>query len=321
MIERPDVDALMAGELGQWLESQVAVRDEAKAMTSNRRFIVVGAIACAAIFALIAFRIDFMSLLWFGGAAGVAGFAWAEQPKRNAVRAVKDGINTAIADALGFVYEQECEAGSAFVLASFCKLVPKHDRASFEDKWSGNFGDVPFSLHEAKLEERRGSGKNKRWITVFRGLIMSVGYRRRFHGTTLLVRDNEHRGLFGGKKDHITVSNTRLDYAKMVHPEFEDVFDIYTSDQVEARDLINPVYVERLIALERAYSGKDIGTIFHEGSLIVALKTDDMFESGSIDASNDRAGLERTLDQFAKLADLAATLNRDEGLPGALSLR
>ena len=319
MIERPDVDALMAGELGQWLESQVSVRQEAKRATASRRHIVIAGVACIGIFAFIAFRMDFMTVIWLGGAAGVAGFAWAEGPKRKAVRAVKDGINTAIADALGFTYEHDCEAGEAFVLARFCKLVPSHDRSHFEDKWSGTFGDVPFSLHEARLEEQRGSGKNKRWVTVFRGLIMSVGYKRRFHGTTLLVRDNEHRGLFGGKKDHLIISDTRLDYAKMVHPDFEDVFDIYTSDQVEARDLINPVYVERLIALERAYSGKDIGTIFHEGSLIVALKTGDLFESGSIEARDDRARIEQTLDQFAKLADLARSLNRDEGLPGAVN--
>lgn len=321
MIERPDVDALMAGELGQWLQSQIAVREQAKRDTANRRYLVVGAILCAGAFALIVFRLHFTTLLWACGAAGFAGFAWAQQPTRNAVKRLKDGINTAIADALGITYEQECKADEAFVLAKFCKLVPSHDRASFEDRWSGTFGDVPFSLHEAKLEERRGSGKETRWVTVFRGLIMSVGYNRRFHGTTLLVRDNEHRSFFGSKKDHITVSGTRLDYAEMVHPDFEDVFDIYTSDQVEARHLIDPVYVERLIALERAYSSKDIGTIFHEGSLIVALKTDDLFESGSIEARDDRVRLETTLDQFGKLADLAAALNRDEGLPGSLNYR
>lgn len=321
MIKRPDVDALMAGELGQWLQGQIAVREQAKKDTANRRYLVIGALLCASVFAIIAFGPDLITLLWFCGIAGIAGFAWAEMPKKKAIKQVKDGINTAIADALGIAYEQDCKADEAFVLTKFCKLVPSHDRAHFEDKWSGDFGDVPFSLHEAKLEERRGSGKNKRWVTVFRGLIMAVGYNRRFHGTTLLVRDNEHRGFFGGKKDHITVSGTRLDYAEMVHPDFEDAFDIYTSDQVEARHLIDPVYVERLIALERAYSGKDIGTIFHEGSLIVALKTDDLFESGSINASDDRARLEQTLDQFARLADLAAALNRDEGLPGSVSYR
>ena len=31
--------------------------------------------------------------------------------------------------------------------------------------------------------------------------------------------------------------------------------------------------------------------------------------------------LEQTLDQFARLADLAAALNRDEGLPGPVNYR
>ncbi len=100
-----------------------------------------------------------------------------------------------------------------------------------------------------------------------------------------------------------------LDYAEMVHPDFEDKFDIYTTDQTEARHLIDPVYVERLIALESSYRGEDVATIFHEGSLVVTLKAGNMFESGSIEARDDRARMATTIDQFARVADLARELN------------
>ena len=316
MIERPDVDALMAGELGQWLQGQAAERDEARKATNKRRFIVVLVLAPAILFVWIAFRLDFgpifaLSVITFG-----FGLAWAEIPKKRAIRKVKEGINHAIAGALRLEYAHDCEPERPFELAKLCRLVPDHDRGRFEDRWSGHFGDIPFALHEAKLEKRRGSGKNRRWVTVFRGIIMSVGYKRRFHGTTILVRDNAHRKFWGGKKDHVTVDGLQLDYAEMVHPDFEDAFDIYTSDQVEARHLIDPLYVEQLIALEHAYSGSNVGTIFHEGSLVVALKAENMFESGNIEARRDRAMIERTLDQFGRLAALAKTLNEREPVPG-----
>ncbi len=316
MIERPDVDALMAGELGDWLREQAHVREAAKKATWNRRFVVLIVLLPLAVFALIAFQIEFMPVLWGSVILGGIGLAWAEIPKRQAVKTVKIGINDAIAQTLGLTYSHDCTAGTPFELAKACKLVPRHDRAKFEDQWSGHFGDIPFSLHEAKLEERRGSGKNRRWVTVFRGLIMSIGYRRRFHGTTLLVRDNAHRGMFFQKKDTISVAGMRLDYADMTHPDFEDRFDIYTSDQVEARHLIDPLYVERLIALEQSYRGEDVATIFHEGNLVVSLKAGNMFESGSIDASDDRKRMEKTIDQFARIADLAAELNSREPLTG-----
>lgn len=314
MLDRLQVDALMDGELGQWLGEQEAVREEAKKATWNRRFIVVLVLLPLAVFLLIAFRIQFDVVIGGGFVLGGLGFAWAQGPTRKAVRKVKVGINDAIADALGLTYAHDCEPGMPFKLAKTCKLLPKHDRARFEDQWTGHFGEIPFALHEAKLEERRGSGKSRRWVTVFRGLVLSIGYKHRFHGTTLLLRDNAHRGFFGGKKEALTVEGMRLNYSAMTHPEFEDRFDIYTSDPVEARYLIDPLYVERLIALERSYRGKDVATIFHEGSLVVTLKTGNMFESGSIEARDDRRRLQTTIDQFSRIAALAEQLNSREPL-------
>ena len=316
MIERPDVDALMAGPLGDWLDERAVTREAARKDTNNRRFIVVLVLLVLAVFALIAFRIELGTVLAGASFLGGLGWVWAEGPKRKAIKTVKIGINDAIAGALGMTYSHDCEAGMPFELAKTCKLVPHHDRAKFEDRWSGHFGEIPFTLHEARLEERRGSGKNRRWVTVFRGLIMDVGYSRRFHGTTLLVRDNFFRKIWGSKKDSIKVEGMQLDYAAMVHPDFEDIYDIYTSDQAEARYLIDPLYVEQLIALERSYSGQDAATIFHEGHLVIALKSPNLFESGSIDASDDRARMTRTIDQFENLARLAAMVNARHAAQG-----
>lgn len=312
MIERPDIETLMAGGLGVWLSEQETMREDAKRSTSNRRFLVIGAVGVLAIFALILFRIEFQTVIWAVFVLGLAGLLWAELPKKRAVKTVKVGINDAIAEAIGLTYEHDCEAGTPFELACACKLLPSYDRANFEDKWSGEIGGVPFMLHEAHLEERRGSGKNRHWVTVFRGIVMSIGYNRHFHSTTLLVRDNAHRGFFFTKRDSIKVAGMALDYADMTHPEFEEMFDIYTTDQVEARYLIDPLYVERLIALERSYRGKDVATIFHDGSVVVTLKSNNMFESGHIDAANDRDRIQTTIDQFARIADLARQLNERE---------
>lgn len=317
MIERADVEALMAGSLGNWLEEQALAREDAKKNTVNRRWIAAFVLLPLAVFLFVLAPLEATPKLWMLGIAGLFAWVWAEIPKKKAIKAVKIGINDAVAQALGLTYAHDCEGERPYELATFCRLVPRHDRASFEDRWSGHFGEIPFTLHEAKLEERRGSGKNRRWVTVFRGIIMSVGYKRRFHGTTILVRDNRHRSFWGSKKDFVTVEGQRLDYAEMTHPDFEDIFDIYTSDQVEARYLIDPLYVERLIALEKSYSGDDIATIFHEGQVVIALRTGDMFESGSIEASEDRHKIAQTLDQFERLRDLARNINEREPVPGS----
>lgn len=317
MSARPSVDQLLAGPLGGWLEQQALVREEARKTSNNRLF--VGGMICLPlaaflwILAPVGFELKACGTLFVG--SGV--LAWAQIPKSRAKKAVKYGINRALADALGIDYSHELEPGAAF---AFCKkygLVPGFERSRFEDEWSGMLDGRRFRLFEAHLEEKRGGSKNKQWVTVFRGAILTIGLSREFHGTTLVQRAGQHRKLFGlgGKKDSVTFGGHRLDCVDLVHPQFADAFDVWSDDQVEARYLVHPAYVERLIALEQSFHGQDIRALFTGGELVVALKSENLFESGSIDAGQDRARVEETIEQFGRMADLAEVL--DEKKRGA----
>ena len=311
MIERPDVDTLLAGPLGEWLARQAVVREEAK-RKSNRRFMIAGIVAA-----------PILALLWLGQLIGLneelkaiasfvglgGGGVWAYAPRAKAIKETKRGINQAIAESLGLSYADAFEPGHGFELAKTYQMVPSHDRSSFEDLWSGELAGRAFTLHEAHLEERRGSGKNRRWVTVFRGAILTIEFDRQFHGTTLLERETKHRKLFGGQKDHVEFAGHRLDCADMVHPEFEDLFSVWSDDQVEARYLVHPRYIERLIDTERAFGGQNVRTLFKGGELAIVIESGNMFESGSLNASEDRARVTQCVDQFITLVKLAEALN------------
>ena len=309
MIEKPDVDALMAGELGQWLDAQASVREEARQKTT-RRFVWL-ALAVVALFALLSLSPASDQLgLFLTFSAAIFGAVWAWRPRAEAVKATKTRINEAIASVLGLAYTQDCTPGPGFARARNHKMFDSHSRSSFEDLWHGDLGGLPFSLHEAHLERKEGSGKNSRWVTVFRGPVITIAGARPFHGVTLLERSGRHWSLFAfGEKEEIELDGVSLSRADMVHPDFEDTFTIYTSDQVEARWLVHPTYVEKLIALEEAFDGKDVRALFKDGELTIVLSSDDMFESGSIDAARDRENVERCIDQFMAMAELATSLN------------
>ena len=86
-------------------------------------------------------------------------------------------------------------------------LLPRFDSSKCEDQWSGDVGGQPFWLHELKLTQKRNSGNNRRTITVFAGSLISVGFARRFSGTTLVERKGRMGGFLGGllggdKDDH-----------------------------------------------------------------------------------------------------------------------
>ncbi|MEO5708116.1 MAG: DUF3137 domain-containing protein [Alteraurantiacibacter sp.] len=310
MIARPDIDALMAGELGLWLQQQAVVREEARAVSNGR--LVKSAVVVLPLAAFLLFGPDWSGQLkmWLIGLACAGAGFWIYAPRGAAIKQTKEGINAALAAALGLSYANETGPSLGFGRAKTFRMVPNYDRESFEDLWSGEVGDRAFALHEANLQQRRQSGKTTTYVTVFRGPIMTIACDRQFHGTTLVERSGKHKrfGLFG-EKDEVELGDHNLAKVDMVHPGFEDEFTIYSTDQVEARYLVHPVYVEKLVALEAAFAGQKIRTLFHEGELTVVLETADMFESGGMDATRDRWMVKQCVGQFMAMVELAGTLN------------
>jgi hypothetical protein len=310
MIERPDVDALLRGELGEWLQGQAQVREAAKEKSNGRVVKAAFVVLPLAAFLLFGPSWDFSLKAWIIGLAAIGSAAWAWAPRSAAIKQTKEGINSAIARALGLGYSHDAEPGAGFQRATSFRMVPQFHRSEFEDMWSGEVAGRAFTLHEADLQQRRRSKNRTHYVTVFRGPVMTIACDRQFHGTTLVERAGKHKKFgFFGEKDELDIADLNLAKVDMVHPGFEDEFSIYTTDQVEARYLVHPAYVEKLIALEQAFSGKKIRTLFHAGEVTVVLESSNMFESGSIDAARDREMVETCVAQFMSMAELAGTLN------------
>src|SRR6185369_3828081 len=107
-------------------------------------------------------------------------------------------------------------------------------------------------------------------------------------------------------------------------PKFERDFEVYASDQVEARELVHPVFMERLLALESHFDGKRIRCAFQDGDLLLAVEGRDRFELGSMfrplpdptrvrTVVNDIAEILRLIDSMltAEKAPLVAMGNKD----------
>ena len=161
----------------------------------------------------------------------------------------------------------------AFQTLRDAKLLPSYDDRDFEDLIEGDRAETHFSLVECKMTEERGSGKNRRTVTVFQGLLFHIQYPERFLGRTLIARQGWWKGFF---------SDSSLQKVDLVAKELEDNFTIYSDDQVEARALLTPDRMERLIALERHFKGGKLRGIFEGDHLTLALEADDQFEAGSV---------------------------------------
>jgi hypothetical protein len=308
------MDGSMAQGLEEWLAGQADMRNAASKQAASRW--IWGA---AILMPLLAF-------LWFGPALGLdlklmlsvigitAAGSWGYLPIAAAKKAVKIGINSAIAASFGLNYAHDVEPGDEFDTACRYGLFPGYDESRFEDHWHGTLEGHAFSLYEAHLQEERGSGKSRRLVTVFRGPLIRMAFGRPFRSTTLLERAGKHRkwlGL-GGASDHVSFDGHRLDRVDQVHPAFGEVFALYSDDRVEARVLVHPSYVEQLLELESAFAARELRALFTRGEVIVAIEADDLFESGAMDPATDRARAERAARQFGALASLALAINQTE---------
>jgi hypothetical protein len=304
MIDLPDVDTLMAGGLGDWLTGQQVARAE-----TRRKIWKIGVLSAVvgAIVALAGYLAGGAGVAYFLGAlVAMGGIGWAAHIRQKMIDSLKQEMNGALARSLAIEYQVRPIEGSEFQRACEFDLLPSYDDSYFQDAWHGAVGGTDFLLYEAKLTETRGSGKSRRTVTVFQGILLRMLFARDFIGTTLVRRDGFKFTLFGDSK---TYAGQTLERTKMVDPRFEDAFDVYSSDQVEGRYLVHPAYCERLLELERDFFGEQLCAVFHGGDLLVTIRTDELFESATLDPEKDRQLLAQTIDQFAAITRLIQSLN------------
>lgn len=158
------------------------------------------------------------------------------------------------------------------------KLLPGADDKSFEDQFTGRRGASDFMLCEATLTV--GSGKNRH--TVFQGQVFKIAFPQRFLGTTVVLRDSGWLNRFECPKG--------LEKVGLEDPNFEKIWEVFSDDQIESRAILTPAFMEELVALETAYSGKHIRCGFREGDLMIAVEGQNRFEAGNMFSTLDSKG-------------------------------
>jgi len=126
------------------------------------------------------------------------------------------------------------------------------DRYSGHDLVEGTLGktSVRFSEVEAEYQtETRDSKGNRetKWHTIFKGLFFIGDFNKDFSGATYVLPDTAQRlfGSVGQAMQSLGASHGQL--VKMEDPEFERAFVVYSSDQIEARYILSPALMRRIL--------------------------------------------------------------------------
>ena len=220
------------------------------------------------------FRAPFLVYAFITAAGVLLGAATAQHMMRHVKSGTKENIMGGICRFLGWTFTEEIEEPENFEFFKYMDLVTSnYSRSNFEDMVAGQAHGAGFQFYEAHLEKREGSGKNRRWVTKFRGQLLALQFDQKFLGKTLVLRDG---GLFNRKK------RGDMKRVGLVDPVFEKIFEAYGTDQVEARYLLTPTFMQRLVDLETSVNGEKIRFGFIGGQLLIAVETANRYEPGSM---------------------------------------
>jgi hypothetical protein len=176
------------------------------------------------------------------------------------------------------------------------------------DHFHGRLGEVDFRFSELYCwyETESGSGKNRRRQrhTAFRGLFFVGSFQREFFFRTTIKPDiaESMLGVLGRGLQRVVDGGRLVD---LEDPEFEKLFVVTSDDQVEARYILTPVFMEKLREF-RARAKCNIYLCFVNGKMFLAIETGrEVFKPNLLGEIVNRQDLMKFIDMLILLQGVA----------------
>ena len=161
------------------------------------------------------------------------------------------------------------------------------------DLLRGRYGKTNFvcshlEIFQTGVQNRKAPFRNGKFESSkpsFSGLMIIADSNKHFKGRTIIVPDHfeQHLGRWFSKQI-AKLSYRGLQNVEMEDPDFERAFEVYTTDQVEARYLLTPDIMERILRLRHQLK-REIRIAFYQDRVYVSID----------DVQNFRVNLYRTL--------------------------
>lgn len=180
-------------------------------------------------------------------------------------------------------------------------LFTSPDRYHAEDLIEGCLDKTSFICSEVHAEERRAhstkNGVQYYWEDIFKGFLFIADFHKEFQGETTLLRNSLFKVKMGASR------------VKMENPDFEKVFDVFSTNQIEARYLITPSMMERMLKLDSNFK-KGVTISFRNSTILVAIPdSENRFEADVWSSLNDMSILKSDFAVLQSLLDIVDELN------------
>jgi hypothetical protein len=242
-------------------------------------------------------------LTWIPLVITIGLFAWAWSVVSKAKQKLKIFLAEKVCGFFDLAYTHDA-VGFPLDWFSDVSLVPAYDRSTVEDQITGRHDQVSISLADANLKKRVRSGKRTTYRVVFQGLLCAFSFPKRFNGRTVITGD---KGKILNWFEGMAVPGGRV---HLEDPRFENAFEVYSNDQVEARYLLTPSFMERVLALAEKYRARRLRLAFDAERLLISLDIrTDSFEAGSVfESAADPKRVTSLVEDISLIYDLIDTL-------------
>jgi hypothetical protein len=152
------------------------------------------------------------------------------------------------------------------------------DRYNGDDLVEGTIGKTAVRFSEVHSEYYTTDKDGKRnYHTTFKGIFFVADFNKDFIGETIVLPDTAEKlfGKLGSWFQKMNISRPKL--IKLEDPVFEKAFAVYGTDQVEARYILTPALMERIMEFKKK-SGKIYLSFLHSSVYIAIAVRKDLFE-------------------------------------------
>ncbi|AEG09398.1 DUF3137 domain-containing protein [Shewanella baltica] len=188
-------------------------------------------------------------------------------------------------------------------------LLPKTDKQYAQNCLKGTYKKVPFQFYEVDAYNTKSNDNGSvQRETIFNGVLLVCNIPKKFNSTTLLVTDK------GSLKNRLEGFKTKLLRVKLEDVRFERSFEVYSSDQVEARYLLNPLMMESLLALSRELNA-EVEACFYQKQLLIKIPTKHHFFINQLDLDrpiNFKRNIEQMFTELGYTFSIIDTLKLDK---------
>jgi len=315
----PDPDSYFREHVAP-LEAELETARQAAARLHYKRRPVAIAVTVAAVAAIaigfsslpLPFAIGVVIVCFIAFAIAVA---WARSPRMKHSAAQHERVMPIVVRFFGDGFTHAPRPDFDMNRAQLSGLLPGYTRSTLRDHISGTHHTVPLEVISAHLEQRRtsGSGKNRRtyYVTVFHGIAVFLRPPKVPDGWVRIVREPN----MVGRAFQFLVTSVAGD-GDRVHledPTFEAEFRVYASDQVEARRILTPSFMARLLELQEALDGSAITAGFYDRQLfmMVPMRRLPFEPPGALEPVDLRSDFDRFIKEMRLLFTIIDTLRLD----------